>query len=179
MHVVREILGSEHDPRFRRRRVEPLLVDSVEASKGRLRRTAEGGTDIAIDLGRGSYLAEGAVLLDDGERIVVVRRRPERALIVHLDAAAGKEALVRAAVLLGHAIGNQHVPVEIDGLELRVPLTTSEAVARATVDRLGLSVVRIEVADVALGLDRPLAAGHSHASADAHGHGHGHVQGHG
>jgi urease accessory protein len=179
MELVREILGSAEESRFGGRRVEPLLVDWAEASKGRLRRTAEDGTDVAIDLPRGSYLADGAVLADDGERIVVVRRRAERALVVHLDAAAGQEALVRAAVLLGHALGNQHVPVEIDGLELRVPLTTSEAVALATVDRLELSAARTEITEVAIGADRPLAAGHAHGGGDARGTGPEHGDGHG
>jgi urease accessory protein len=171
MQLVREILGSADEPRYRGRRIEPLLVDWAEASKGRLRRTAEGGTDVAVVLERGSYLAEGAVLLDDGERIVVIRRVRERALVVRFDETAGAEALVCAAVLLGHALGNQHAPMEIDGMELRVPLTTSEEVARATVDRLGLSAVRIEVAEVALGARRPLAVGHAHDSHDGDRHG--------
>jgi urease accessory protein len=183
MELVREILGSAGEPRFSGRRVEPLVIDWAEASKGRLRRSAEGGTDVAIDLPRGSYLADGAVLVDDGERIVVVRRRREAALVVRLDPGAGHEALVRAAVLLGHALGNQHVPVEIDGLELRVPLTTSEEVALATVDRLGLPVARIEIAEVALGAHGPLAAGHAHAGGHEHGvadqHAHEHGHGHG
>jgi urease accessory protein len=179
MQLVREILGSAGDPRFAGRRVERLLLDWAEASKGRLRRTAEDGTDIAVDLPRGTYLAEGAVLADDGERIVVVRRRPERALVVHLDAGSSPSALVRAAVLLGHALGNQHVPVEVDGLDLRVPLTTSEEIARATVDRLALDGLRVEIEDVALGAHGPLSAGHAHGGAGGHGHGHGHDDEHG
>jgi urease accessory protein len=165
MELVREVLGSADDPRFRGRRVERLAIDWSEASKGRLRRTTEADTDVAIDLPRGTYLADGAVLADDGERIVVVERRRERALVVRLDPSLAQEELVRAAVLLGHALGNQHTPVEIDGLALRVPLTTSEAVARATVARLGLHGAEVEVAEVALGAARPLAAGHAHEDA--------------
>jgi urease accessory protein len=171
MELVRDILGSSDDPRFAGRRIEELPLDWAEASKGRLRRRGEAGTDIAIDLPRGGYLADGAVLADDGERIVVVRRRRERALVVHLDAAAGQETLVRAAVLLGHALGNQHAPVEIEGLELRVPLTTSEEVALATVQRLGLTGARTEIAEVALGAHGPLAAGHAHGGGHPHGGG--------
>jgi urease accessory protein len=177
MELVREILGSAEEPRFSGRRVERLLLDWAEASKGRLRRTAEAGTDVAIDLPRGSYLADGAVLADDGERIVVVRRRRERALVVHLDAGAGHEALVHAAVLLGHALGNQHVPIEVEGLELRVPLTTSEEVALATVQRLGLPGASTGIAEVALGAHGPLAAGHAHGGGPRHGGGHEHAHG--
>ena len=45
---------------------------------------------------------------------------------------------------------------------VRVPLTTSEAIARATVDALELDGAVVEVADVALGRLAPLSTGHSH-----------------
>jgi urease accessory protein len=170
MLALGEILGDEHDPGFAGRRVECVAVAWDVASKRRLRRDTDAGTDVAIDLPRGSYLADGAVLHDDGERIVVVRRRPEPALVVCFDPSAPPEQLVDQALRLGHAFGNQHVPVDIHGAEAHVPLTTSEAVARATVEALGLSAVRVEVAPVALGRGRPLAVGHGHGHEHAHDH---------
>jgi urease accessory protein len=170
MVLVREILGRAQEPRFAGRRVERVEVAWDEASKRRLRRATDAGTDVAIDLPRGSYLADGAVLHDDGERIVVARRRPERALVVRFDPAAPPEQLVEQALRLGHAFGNQHVPVDIEGDEAHVPLTTSEEVARATVEALGLSAVRIAVTPVALGRERPLPAGHAHEQAYHHAH---------
>jgi urease accessory protein len=168
MIVVREILGREHERRFADRRVEHLEVAWDEASKRRLRRRTDAGSDVAVDLPRGSYLADGAVLHDDGERIVVARRRPEPALIVRFDPTAPAEHLVEQALRLGHAFGNQHVPVDVDGAEAHVPLTTTEQVARATVEALGLTAAQVAVAPVALGRERPLPAGHTHESAHPH-----------
>lgn len=165
---ARAILGRQQEPRFAARRVERVEVAWDEASKRRLRRTSDAGTDVAVDLPRGTYLADGAVLYDDGERIIVASRRPERALIVRFDASASPEQLLEQALRLGHAFGNQHVPVDIEGDEAHVPLTTSEAVARATVDALQLSAVRIAVAPVALGRERPLSVGHAHEHASHH-----------
>jgi len=167
---VGEIVGHRDEPRFRGRRVERLSVAWSEASKRMLRRDTDAGTDVAIDLPRGTYLPDAAVLFDDGERIVVVERRPEQALVVGFDPALPATKLIEQAVRLGHAFGNQHVPLDVEGREVRIPLTTSEAVARGTVERLGLEGVEVRVVPVALGRARPLSAGHAHEHGAGSGH---------
>ena len=159
MLLVQEILGDASEPRFAGRRVERLPVDSASAAKRRLRLETDAGSDIAVDLERGAYLRDGAVLFDDGERIVVVDRTPESALVVRL--APGPD-LVAQAVRLGHAFGNQHVPVEVEGNEIRVPVTTSREIAEQTVRALGLDTIELRFADLPLGRERPLARGHGH-----------------
>lgn len=162
LHVT-EILGRSDESRFAGRRMEGLPIAWDEASKRRFRRETRVGTDVTVDLPRGSYLAEGDVLFDDGTSIVVIERVPERALVVRFDPATAPERLIAQALTLGHAFGNQHAPVDLDGLEARMPLTTSEEIARATVESLQLDAVEIEVADVALGRQASITAGHSHA----------------
>ena len=165
---VSVLLGRVDDPRFAGRRVVEVAVPWDEASRRRLRRRAADGTDVAIDLVAGDYLADGAVLADDGERILAVARSPEPALVVRFDASAPAQRLIADALALGHAFGNQHVPIDVDGEEARVPLTTSEAVARATVEGLALHDVSVTVAPVALGRLRSLSVGHAHQPARAH-----------
>ncbi|MEA2330136.1 MAG: urease accessory protein [Thermoleophilaceae bacterium] len=164
---VTELLGHAEEPRFAGRRVAGVPVAWDEASRQRLRRQADDGTDVAIDLEHGAYLADGAVLHDDGERIVKVSRPRERALVVRFDAGLPADRLVAQALLLGHAFGNQHVPIDIEEGEARIPLTTSEAIARATVEALDLSGVTVEVAEVAIGRMRPLPIGHAHRHSEA------------
>lgn len=166
------VLGDATHPDFDGRRRVDVPVAWDEASRRRLRRMAEDGTDVAIDLETPEYLFDGAVLHDDGDRILVVARTHEPALIVRLDANAPPEQLIEQALVLGHAFGNQHVPIDVDDGGARIPLTTSEAVARATVDALRLPGSTVEVADVALGRARPLPIGHA-------GHSHGHSHSHG
>jgi urease accessory protein len=160
------ILGDRNDPHFAGREVDELPVTWAEAGRRRLRRGTRSGQDTAIDLPRGVFLADGAVLHDDGATIVAVRRVPEPALVIRISEHLEPDERVRQAALLGHAFGNQHVPVDVEGAELRVPLTTSEAVARFTVEALGLSGLTVSVEDVTLARRAPLhATGHAHPSA--------------
>jgi urease accessory protein len=162
MLLVREILGDAAEERFRGRHVERLPVGCHDASKRRLRVLTDSGTDVALDLERGSYLRHGAVLADDGERIVVVERAPEDAMIVRLAPGLGREELLAQAVRLGHAFGNQHVPVEVEDGEVRVPITTSRTIAADTVRSLGIDG-EVSFGSVRLGCERPLAiSAHRH-----------------
>lgn len=158
-----EILGQRDDPRFAGRAVDELPVTWAEAGRRRLRRMTSAGIDAAVELPRGAFLADGAVLHDDGVRVIAVARTREPALVIRISRELEPDERVQRAALLGHAFGNQHVPVDLEGADLRVPLTTSEAVARFTVDALGLSGLTVTVEEVALARRTPL-----HAS--AHGH---------
>lgn len=155
MIVADEILGRVDDARFSGRRVELLSVDWMSALKRRQRRETDAGTDVAVAVDGGPYLFDGAVLADDGQRIVAVRRLAEPALVVRLRD-DDPERRLRAAVLVAHAFGNQHVPLEVDGREIRIPLTTSREVAERTVEALGLDNVELACEEVALGRERPL-----------------------
>ena len=162
MLVVGALLGDVDEPRYAGRRRDPVSVTHADASKRRLRLTSAGGADVAIDLPRGSYLYDGAVLDDDGERIVVVERKPEEALVVRFSPSLSREQLAEAAVRIGHAFGNQHVPVDVSEGAILVPVTTSAELAAETVRGLHLEGVEVEVARVQLGRRRPLAHGHAH-----------------
>jgi urease accessory protein len=166
------LLGDADHPRFGGRPTVGVPVAWDEASRRRLRRTATDGTDVVIDLPHAAYLADGVVLHDDGERLLVVVRTPEPALVVHFDARLSPQRLVAQALALGHAFGNQHVPIDVVDGEARIPLTTSESIARATVAALDLDGVSVEVTEVALGRRRPLPVGHAHDPAGSHAHGH-------
>ncbi|WP_046866696.1 urease accessory protein UreE [Microvirga massiliensis] len=163
MILSTEILGQAEESRFADRKVEVVSLDAHDATKRKLRRTTDTGTDIGIDVAPGTYLSHGAVLADDGTRIIVVERRPERVMIARLKQELGPVMLVHLAARIGHAFGNQHVPIEVDGYEIRVPLTTSEEVAKRTVGDLHLHDIEIAFAEVRLALHHPLARSHAHA----------------
>ena len=93
---------------------------------------------MAIDLASGGYLADGAVLFDDGEMVLGDRASLEPALARPPRCRPLAGATAGAGHPLGHAFGNQHVPVDVEDGVVRIPLTTSQAIARATVEALGL-----------------------------------------
>lgn len=164
--VITEILGRADDARFADRRVESVPVSAADASRPRLRLTGAEGSDVAVNLERGTFLFDGAVLHDDGERIIVVARALEQALVVRLDSALTRAEIIGAVARIAHAFGNQHAPVDVQGEELRVLITTSPEIALATIERLGLAGVDAAVQEVQLAREGPLAgrADHHHQS---------------
>jgi urease accessory protein len=159
---VTKLLGHRQDDRYARRRIVEVEIAWDEASRRRLRRTAADGTDVAIELGDGGYLADGAVLADDGVRVLVVKRPVEPVLVVRFDLQLSPSRLVEQALAVGHTFGNQHVPVDFVDGEARIPLTTSEAIARASVAALKLEGATLGLARATLGATRPLSIGHGH-----------------
>jgi urease accessory protein len=163
---VTALIGTLAEPRFAGRGVDPVDVPWGDARKHRQILHTVAGRQVALQLPRGSFLAEGVVLVDDGDDVVAVRRPPEPAVVLAFADNSGPDA-VRRALLLGYQLGNQHTPLEITTTELRTPLLTGPETAARALAELGL------VGDVR---EVPLAAhGWSTTSADHHhGHGHGH-----
>ena len=162
MLLATSILGRADEPRFATKRVERLMITFADASKRRLRGRTDAGTDVAIDLPRGSYIEDGVVLVEDGERIVIAAREPEDALVIRLSPLLDRAEVARHAVLVGHAFGNQHVPVEVVDGDIRVPITTSREIAAATVERLDLDGAALSFELVRLGRSRPFTPQHPH-----------------
>jgi urease accessory protein len=161
--LVQELLGDAGEPRFAGRRRDPLTVSSEDARRRRLRGVTAGGTSVAVDLPRGSFIGHDAVLHDDGERIVVAERAPEPALVVRLDDSLPAGTLVAQAALVGHWAGNQHLLVETEGSEMRVRIATSAELMLDAARALDLPGADIHVAAVPFARDRaPVLAGHSH-----------------
>jgi urease accessory protein len=161
--LVEAILGHGDDPRFAGRRREHLDVGSEEAARRRLRRATREGTDVAIDLPRGSFLRQGAVLDDDGERVILVARRREPALVIRLDPSLPASELVEQAARIGHWAGNQHLLVEASGHELCVRVATTPELMLESARELDLAGAEVTTGDVAFALDEPPARGHAHA----------------
>lgn len=161
---VTDLLGSVSNPGFSGRAVEQVDVPWGAARKHRQSLLTEAGTPLRLKLPRGTFLAGGTVLADDGTTIIVVRRPPEDAIVLDFAENTGPDA-VRRALQLGYLLGNQHAPLDVTAQRLATPLYTSAEQAAATLASLQL-VARVEAV--------PLAAhGWSNTSADHHtGHQH-------
>lgn len=160
--VVEKILGQVDEARFVGRRRELLGVRSEEAQRRRLRRATDQGTNVVIDLPRGSFLRQGAVLHDDGARIVVVERSPEPALIVRLESALPCQLLLEQAARVGHWAGNQHLLVEAVGYEIRVRVATTKELLLRSAEALRLEGAQLSVGDVPFALERATSSVHAH-----------------
>ena len=113
MITVTRILGTASEPSLadtlhrleHQNRVEFLVVDRDDTLRRRLRAKTDKGTDIAIALERDDQLIDGAVLVLDDDRAVVLRVTQERWLRIEpRDSDAALEA--------GFCAGNNHWRVD-------------------------------------------------------------------
>jgi len=154
------ILGSYDGVVPSKSSVDYIEVSWTEAGKRQLRRRTEGGFDLALSMKRGSYLYHGAIVFKSSDQVIVVSRPRERALVIRLDGAREPVELMRCAVLIGHMFGNQHIPIELEGGAIRVPVLTSEDQMTQAIRELGLSGLSLRFDDVQLGASRPLVTSH-------------------
>lgn len=98
-----------------RGQVEYLTLSETDTQRHRLRALTDRGTECAIALPRHQHLSNGAVLLLEKDRAVVVRMQELQWLTLQARDAA-------AALELGYFAGNMHWKVEFDGERLRIAL---------------------------------------------------------
>jgi len=123
MLFIDRILGSKAEPALseplhaleHKGLVDALLVEPADIDRRRLRAHTQAGTEIAIALPREKKLYDGAVLLLEPSRAIVVRVSVERWLRL-------TPRSVADAVELGYHAGNLHWRVRFQGTCLMVAL---------------------------------------------------------
>jgi len=115
MITITGILGTASDPSLADKlhhlehddRVEVLVVGEDDSLRRRLRSKTDKGTDVAIALGSSDQLVDGAVLLLEETRAIVLRKAEQRWLrITPRDVDAALEA--------GFCAGNHHWKVRFE-----------------------------------------------------------------
>jgi urease accessory protein len=106
--------------------VEQIVLGQQDMQRHRLRATTDRGTECAIALPRAETLVNGAVLLLEVDRAVVVRMAEQAWLTLQPRDPA-------AALELGYFAGNMHWRVRFDGARLAIAL---EGPAQSYLDRL-------------------------------------------
>jgi urease accessory protein len=143
MLLIERVLGSRLEPAFSERIhelehrgvIDLLMVPAADVARRRLRATTRDGADVAIALPRDQQLFDGAVLLIEPDRAIVVRVAEERWLRLQPRAIAD-------AIELGYHAGNLHWRVRFEGEALLVAL---EAPTDDYLARLGALVAERRV----------------------------------
>jgi urease accessory protein len=136
MRLLESIIGNVNQPEWVERlagaTIDVLALDQWEAQKNRFRKPTRGGVEVAISLDRTIHLRNGDILAwDETTRAAIVAEiELNDVLIVDLSGltALPPEETLRTAVELGHALGNQHWPAVMQGLQVYVPLTVDHKV---------------------------------------------------
>lgn len=146
MITITEILGTASEAAIADRlhhlehhdRVEFLVVDRSDTLRRRLRGKTDKGTEIAVALDRNQQLADGAVLLLDQARAIVVRMSKQSWLRI-------KPRCADAALEAGYCAGNHHWRVRFAPGAILVAMEGPAEHYIARLDHL-LKANRIEVA---------------------------------
>lgn len=194
MFLVDKVVGNSADAEWTARlaaaEVDVLALDQWEAQKNRFRKTTLGGVEVAVALDRKAHLHNGDILLWDEEhkRAVVVEIKLKDVMVVDLSGLLkdAPEVMLRTAVELGHALGNQHWPAVIKDSNVYVPLTVDHKVMASvmrTHDFAGITYRFVPGAEVIPylaphearrlfgGAEGPVHS-HTHAVGDQHSHDH-------
>ena len=124
---LNDIIGYVTDPELGERlhrlghegRIEYLVLSQQDTRRHRLRMTTDQGSDCAVALDRSVHLGDGAILLLDKDRAIVVRMQAERWLTL-------APADIAAALELGYNAGNLHWRVRFTGEHIQVSLQGPE-----------------------------------------------------
>ncbi len=89
------------------RRIERVPVRSDDCAK-RLLRLATSAGEVGVRFAGNERLRDGDVVHADAERVVAVAVEPDDVLV-------GRPPTIASALALAHALGNRHLPVQVDG----------------------------------------------------------------
>jgi urease accessory protein len=140
--------------------VDVVNVPATDLARRRLLIATRGGEELAIALPRHEKLFDGAVLLLESDRAIVVRAATERWLRL-------EPRSIADAVELGYHVGNLHWRVRFAGEVLLVALEgrTEDYTARLenliTARRVAVTVLDEDTADAAEGAE-PAVSVHGH-----------------
>jgi urease accessory protein len=171
---IDKVLGSRLEAGFEARihdlehrgSVDVVQIPVADLARHRLLITSLGGTELAIALPRDQKLFDGAVLLLDADRAIVVRAATERWLRL-------KPRSASDAIELGYNAGNLHWRVRFEGEILLVALEARPEDYTARISTM-ITAGRVEASVLDDAASADSHAHHHHTHAHAHDHGHGH-----
>ncbi|MEM4780955.1 MAG: urease accessory protein UreE [Halalkalicoccus sp.] len=181
MIVAREVLGNvgemadEREAHEDRGTFETVTVSERERSRSRFKTELADGTELGVVLGD-RELSPGDVLVETDDRMVVVEFERREALVV-----STPEMGWKAALELGHHMGNQHWELAIRGEELLLPVVGERRLMERTLREklpdgatIGVERVDPESFDAEGGHGDH---GHAHGTGSDHGGSHDHAHG--
>jgi urease accessory protein len=116
-----------------------IRISASDAQRRRLRVSAESGTEVGINIAHGAALQDGDVLAPtaDANRVVVVEVAPSEAMAIRLSGEVPAEELFAYGVRVGHMLGNQHWPIQVEKNVVLTPVNIDHKVMETVVTTHG------------------------------------------
>lgn len=190
MEIFTEIIGNMHQPEWHQKlhdaEIESIFLDQWTAQKSRFLAKSDSGAEYPVALKRQSQIADGDILKFDPDtrKAVVLRLNLNPVLKIDMSKLSDKkpEEIIRIAVELGHAIGNQHWPAVVKGTTVYVPLTVDRKVMLSVMETHNIDDISYEFEEgrevipyMAPHEIRVLFGGASHGNSHIHTDHHDHV----
>lgn len=137
MITINSIIGNlYHDNNLRKRYeemssqslCESIRINRMEAQRVRMRKRSSKGTDIALTTTPGTRLRHGDVLMAGNDKMITIELEPENLAVVEVKDNIHEHDAVQVPVTIGHAIGNLHRPIKLEGRKIYFPIQTDSEI---------------------------------------------------
>jgi urease accessory protein len=137
MITISSIIGNMyHDSNLRkqyeemssRSLCESIRINRMEAQRVRMRKRSSKGTDIALTMTPGTRLRHGDVLMAANDKMITIELEPENLAVIQVKDNIHEHDAVQVPVTIGHAIGNLHRPIKLEGRKIYFPLQTDSEI---------------------------------------------------
>lgn len=142
MRIYENVIGNIHSAEWQDKlegmEVDYLHLDQWTAQKSRFLLKGKEGREYPVALTRQVRVTDGDIIEFDEEthHAVVLRVELSPVLVIELGGLYGlpAETMLRCAVELGHALGNQHWPAVVKADKVYVPLTVDKKVMQSVME---------------------------------------------
>ncbi len=129
MIQINQVLGHSHDSNLssqlhdlsHHKKVEYIVLDHANLQRRRFRAQTDQGTDCAVTISRENKLSNGAVLLLEEDRAIVVKMAEDQWLSI-------RPKDVSTAIELGYFAGNMHWRVKFEHERLDIALESPKEI---------------------------------------------------
>jgi urease accessory protein len=121
-------LKKKYDEMMSRSLCESIKISRMESQRVRMRKTSNNGTDIALIMPPGSKLRHGDVLLLTAEQMIVLELQPENVISLEIKENLHGHDIIEIPARIGHAIGNLHRPLKLEGRKIFFPIQAESEV---------------------------------------------------
>jgi urease accessory protein len=137
MITIDSVIGNMyHDSDLRKRYAEMsskslsefIKINRTEAQRVRMRKTSSKGTDIAVTLTPGTKLRHGDVLLIANDKMIIIELEPENVAVIEMKDNIHENDIVQLPARVGHAIGNLHRPIKLEGRKIYFPIQADQEI---------------------------------------------------
>lgn len=143
MKIYTEVLGNirksaDWKERLANAEIDEIYLDQWTAQKSRFLGKGQSGAEYPVALARHTRIADGDVIEFDPQsgKAVVLRLELNPVLVIDLSGITERDhsTIIRIALELGHAIGNQHWPAVVKDTKVYVPLTVDKKVMMSVLE---------------------------------------------